>query len=369
MQSKTSKQKNIVKELIDRAQKCKCPANYTLKQCLADSLNNQGLDSDVESRARGFIQDARNLAVFQKQGPTFFKSEQDGLRFLKRLMKAISRKVPCRQQEIMDLVFYIYAKLTGSDVVKAPFLVGPPGTGKTYLVESLVEAMNICGISTGFYRAVCRHDVTGLHVTGLEGDLIGTECIYSNAQPGMIAKLLVSDGNDLAFIFIDELEKGIGTNIGLMLNLFDPSAPLKDHFLNGVFRTVPHDLRKRLLVVAGGNNHLMIEKISELRDRLDLIPFTPYSVQEKIAVVTRIYKEKMSSVATNKIGEQRIKKRAERILKTNEDMSIRHLLASIEKELLLGKLLNKNDYHLEQDPWQQLATKPTKRRVGFTAKH
>ena len=222
-------------------------------------------------------------------------------------------------EKVKSRIIEYLAVLKLKQDMKGPILClyGPPGVGKTSLGKSVAKALG---------RNYIRMSLGGVHD---EAEIRGHRKTYIGAMPGKIlANLKKAKSSNPVFV-LDEIDKVRsefrGDPSSALLEVLDPE---QNNAFGDNYLEVEYDLSK-VLFIATANSLDTIQPA--LRDRMEIIELTGYTVEEKLQIAIKHLVSKQ--LKEHGMGVTEVKFNKEALLKVIESYTRESGVRSLERKI------------------------------------
>jgi len=269
---------NIVKKMIENIMSEK--KEKSIEDDYRDKLKELKIDSDNEKVIEDRLKQMEN--ILNKRSDEYATNEK-WVEWVMRLPYKKSLEINVNLYKVQqylnkelyglenikcELLAFINNKMNGKSLNQFLCLQGKPGVGKTSIVRSISEILNI-----PFKQISLSSDVSLLR---------GSKSVWLGSTPGAISRFLCSSGINNGIIFFDELDKvdfysSKGQDIhNALLSMLDNSQNSSYHDL--YMGDIRIDLSNIWFICAVNS----LENLSQpLKDRLKIISIPDYTEEEK----------------------------------------------------------------------------------------
>jgi ATP-dependent Lon protease len=329
--------------------------DISTKSFLLDKYENtQKMTGSDYSKGMAWIKIAATIpfGVFKELDVKSTDSPTKIKQFFNKVKDKLDENIHGMQDVKQEILEFVARKITNPDGrghVLA--LCGFPGTGKTKIIKTLAEALNM-----PFYQINCG----GLNDAAA---LMGHSETYVGSKPGKIVEILQTSPCMNPILYFDELDKISeckATEInGILTHLFDEEQNNK--FQDNYLSNINLDLSKAFFVLAF-NDASKIDSV--VFDRLKVIYINKPTLEDKIHICKdKIIPELISSINFDK---NRVIEMSNETIeyictqKCSKETGIRQLRKSLEK------VLNKLNYDiLIQDKNLEKHTKRDNQQINY----
>lgn len=206
-----------------------------------------------------------------------YKCREYDLTQVSKYQSILNSKIALLDDVKEQLFIQFYNRVKYPNSYKITCLVGPPGIGKTFILQEFAKTvgMEFRAISMG-----AAHDVSYLK---------GHSVTYTNSVPGVIASTCLNMGSMNGMIYFDEIDKladseSVRSHAVLMcfLELLDQER--NSQFEDDYFSPLTFDLSKMWFILSINNKNVIDQINPALSSRMEYIYLSPYLPGEKVKI-------------------------------------------------------------------------------------
>ena len=205
---------------------------------------------------------------------------EEQVKFIKSIYSKLDADLYGLEETKDSIISWICQKINNSSTPSSKFLClcGPAGVGKTSIVHSISEALNI------------PYSYISLANIDEPSSLLGHNYTYEGSQYGFIANGLIKNGCTNGILLFDEIDKAKEKVQNTLLGIFDPLQNTK--FKDAYFGEFSLNLSESMMILCLND----LEKINPiLKDRLHIVNITGYSVADKKNIINKYILPKLES--------------------------------------------------------------------------